>query len=302
MKRVLLLLLALLPASAGAAPKPLRVCATTPDLASLARTVGGSHVELTVFTRGAEDAHFVEARPSFVRALHRADVLLLIGLDLEIGWLPVLVNNARNSRVLPGEPGYVDVSRDIEAREIPKGPVDRSMGDVHVRGNPHYLLDPLNAKTAARRIRDVLIRRRPDAREDFERGYNDFSKRIDERLEQWKKLLDPYRGTEVVTDHRVWTYFLHRFGLRTVGTLEPKPGVRPTSRHLAALIQRMREKKVRAILTVPYFDRRYADVVAQKTGARVVDLAHQPGAVPGAKDYLATIDHNVRALAAALKE
>jgi len=301
MRRLLPFLLLLL-APALADEKPLRVCATTPDLAALAREVGGAHVAVKSFARGREDPHFVEAKPSHIRALNRADLLLLVGLDLEVGWLPVLVANARNRGVLKGRPGHVDVSTVIDVKGVPRGPVDRSMGDVHAYGNPHYLLDPNNAKRAAERIRDALVRLRPSAKKTFAERSADFARRVDERLSQWRKALAPYRGREVVTDHKAWRYFLERFGLVSAGALEPKPGVQPTTRHLLELVRSMRARKVRTILTVPYFDRRYADFVAENTGARVVVLAHQTGALPGADDYLKTIDVNVRRLAEAMKE
>ena len=298
MRKILLILLL---APALAAEEPLEICATTPDLASLAREIGGEHVQVTTFTRGPEDPHFVEAKPSFIRALYGADLLLYVGLDLEIGWLPVLVRNSRNSKVQLGERGHVNLSAAITPKEIPRGPVDRSMGDVHPSGNPHYLLDPLNGKLVAKRIRDVLIAVRPAGRAAFERAYGSFAQRIDERLQAWTRALAPHRGARVATDHKAWSYFLDRFGLEAVGTLEPKPGMRPTSRHLAGLIDKMKNEKVRVILTVPYFNRRHAEFVASKTGAKVLRLAHQTGAVEGADEYVKMIDHNVRAVAAALK-
>jgi ABC-type Zn uptake system ZnuABC Zn-binding protein ZnuA len=315
---------------------PLRVCATIPDLGDLAREVGGDEVSVVVFAKGTEDPHFIEARPSFVRALADADLFLQVGLDLEIGWAPALLTNARNAKVLPGNPGHLDGGTVITPLEIPSAPVDRSMGDVHPLGNPHYLLDPRNGLKIAAAIRDRLAMLRPDKEADFKKRYDAFAKRLGERLvgETLAAKLDPVKlsilfqsgklapflesqkeagelggwlgqmlphfGTKAVSDHNLWPYFASAFGLRMVAFLEPKPGIAPTTRHLEEVIQRMRAEKVPLILAAPYYDRRHADFVARETGAKVVALAHQVGGRDGTKTYLEMVDTNVNAVASAL--
>jgi ABC-type Zn uptake system ZnuABC Zn-binding protein ZnuA len=314
-------------ASAGA---PLRVVATVPDLGDLARQVGGDLVGVQVLTKGPQDPHFLEPRPSFIRLLHDADALLLVGLDLEVGWLPVLLQGARNSRIQLGQKGYVDASQAIAPLEVPVGNVDRSMGDVHPFGNPHYLLDPVNGLRVARLLRDRFASLRPGEAGAFASGYQAFAKRLVERLVGpelagrhdpealaaaieagtlasllatdggttavggWLAAARPLQGTLVVEDHKLWSYFVRRFGIVAVETLEPKPGIAPTTRHLGEVVERVRARQVPVILASPYFDVRHARWVAERTGARVATMAHQVGSRDGADDYLATVDYNLR--------
>ena len=327
---------ALLPAQQ---PEPLRVCATTPDLGALARVVGGDDVAVTTFTQGVEDPHFLEARPNMIRATNKADVLIEVGLELEIGWLPLLVDNARNSAVLPGAPGRIDASTVIDKLQVPQGTIDRSRGDVHAGGNPHFCSDPLGGLRVARLLRDRFTALRPAGKAAFARNYDGFRERLcaamvgealakayDHDAEQlgllfargrladllktqgdldklggWFGELLPYRGAKVVADHDLWPYFADRFGLQVVAFLEPKPGIAPTTAHLEHVIEQMRADGVRAILSVPYFAPQHAELVARATGAKIAAMAHQVGARPGCDDYLAFVDHNVRAVAAALR-
>ncbi len=336
---VALLALALTVGAAFAqeAARPMQVCATVPDLGSLAREVGGDQVSVTVFTKGTEDPHFLEPKPSFIKALSLCDLYIQAGMDLEIGWVPNLLQNARNGAVSPGARGFLDASQVITPLEVPTGPVDRSMGDVHPLGNPHYLLDPLNGLRVARLIRDKLIELRPSQKSYFEERYASFSKRLGEalvgeklakkydaeklailfergRLEPflkaqgeasllggWLGLMLPYYGTKVVDDHTIWPYFARRFGIQVIGHLEPKPGIPPTTSHLGALVERMRAEGVKAVLAVPYYDPRHARFISENTGARVVNLAHQVGGREGTGDYLSMIDYDVRQVAAALR-
>ena len=313
-----------------------RVCATTPDLGSLAQAVGGDRVAVTVFAKGTEDAHFVEVRPAFLKELSRARLYLQTGLDLEVGWAPALLQNCRNAAVMPGGPGYLDASSVITPLEVPTAAVDRSMGDVHAAGNPHYLLDPLNGLRVAAAIRDRLSSLDPAGKEQYATRFQEFRGRLlaalvgpelaqkydgeklallqerggladflksrgqAEKLGGWLGRMAPFAGARAVADHDMWPYFGRRFGLRVDAFLEPKPGVSPTTRHLADLIARMRAEGVRLILSATYFDPRHARFVAEKTGATVVPVAHQVGARPGADDYLAMVDFNVRQVAAAL--
>ncbi len=346
---LLSLVVGLTPA-AGTAPvvaaDAVRVCATIPDLGDLAKQVGGDVVRVTVFTKGPQDPHFLDARPSFIRALSRADVFLLAGMDLEIGWAPALLRSARNAGVQAGAPGYLDASVGVKPLFPDGRRLDRSMGDVHPMGNPHYLLDPLNGLHVARRIATKLEALHPAERDRLERRFSEFRGRLIvallgaelvesysvgdlkklltiyahpsggmakllEVLEAekkttllggWVKLMRPHAGAAVVADHNLWPYFAGRFGVDVVDFLEPKPGISPTTRHLAGLVKTMRARKIEVILAAPYFDSRHAEFVSRHTGAVVAPMAHQVGARKGADDYIAMIDYNVRTLAAALRK
>jgi ABC-type Zn uptake system ZnuABC Zn-binding protein ZnuA len=318
----------------AAGAEPLRVVATVPDLGSLAEAVGGEDVAVTVLVKGPQDPHFLEPRPSFVRALHEADVFVVVGMELEIGWVPPLLKTARNPGILPGSPGHVDASAAIVPLEVPQGSVTRAMGDVHPYGNPHYLTDPVNGLRVAALLRDRLSERRPEAAPAFAARYRRFADELAARLvgpdaaagrdgeevvravEEgraatllagapaggWLGTLRAAAGRPAVEDHKLWEYFARRFGLELVGTLEPKPGIAPTTRHLEDVVRMVEERRVGVILTSPYFDPRHARWVAERTGARVVTLAHQAGAREGALDYLSTVDYNVHALAEAVGE
>jgi ABC-type Zn uptake system ZnuABC Zn-binding protein ZnuA len=318
--------------------EPLKVCATVPDLGDLVRQVGGEEVSVTVFAKGAEDAHFVEPRPSFVKELSRADLYIQMGLELESGWAPVLLRGARNAKVQPGTGGYLDASQAIQAIDIPAGIVDRSQGDVHATGNPHYLLDPVNGLKVARLIRDRLIALRPARRDAFEHHYADFRQRLGEslvgpqlatlydveklmllhdgnrldafldqqnrsdQLGGWLGQLKQHRGTPLVADHNMWNYFTRRFGLDVVGYMEPRPGLPPTTGHLGELVKTMRARDVKLIISSPYFGDRHASFLAQNSHARSLVLAHQVGAVPGTDDYLSMLQQNVSAIVQALED
>ncbi len=317
---------------------PLKVCATTTDLGSLAREIGGDRAAVTTFVKGTEDPHFLEAKPSFIKAASEADLFIQVGLELEVGWAPAILQNARNARIQPGSPGFLDVSAAITPLEVPTGMIDRSMGDVHAAGNPHYLADPVNGIRVARLIADRLGALRPADRAGFESRYAAFRQRVGAalvgeplakkyeaeklailfetgRLDSfldtqgdrallggWLGMLSGHAGAKAVADHNLWPYFARRFGITVVGFLEPKPGVAPTTRHLQGVIEAMQRDRVRVILTSPYFDPRHAAFVAEQTGAKVVALAHQVGGQPGTDDYVAMCDYNVRRLAAALAE
>lgn len=323
-------------AQAVAADAPLEVCATIPDLGSLTKEVGGDEVKITVFAKGPQDAHFMEARPSFIKALSRADLFLQAGLDLEVGWAPRLLQGARNPSVLRGASGFLDASVAVTPLEKPAGIIDRSLGDVHPLGNPHYLLDPVNGVLVARAIRDRLVSLRPTRREYFEERYAVFVKKLAvkllgekliekydaekilrlytterflpfleaqgdrELLGGWAARMTPFRGAALVADHNTWPYLAQRYALRIVDHLEPKPGIAPTTRHLAEVIHKIETLKVRGVLAVVYFDLRHARFVSEKTGVPVIELAHQCGSRPGTDDYLSLCEYNVKQLEKAL--
>jgi ABC-type Zn uptake system ZnuABC Zn-binding protein ZnuA len=341
-----MMLLSLLVASLGLidgnvlaqdAARPLQVAATVPELGSLVREIGGDQVAVTVFAKGTEDAHFVEAKPSFIKTLSEVDLFIEMGMELELGWAPLLQQNSRNVRVLPGARGFLDASTVIAPLEVPGGPVDRSMGDVHPAGNPHYLLDPINGLRVARLIRDKLIELRPERQKYFDERYANFRQRLgaalvgealakkydveklallfeagklgdflrsqgeESLLGGWFDLMMPYRGAKVVGDHNMWPYFARRFGISVIGFLEPKPGLPPTTKHLNDLIESMRGQGAKVILANPYFDPRFAQFVAERTGAQVVSIAHMVGARAGTDDYISMVDYDVRQLAGALR-
>ncbi|MEB2343168.1 MAG: metal ABC transporter substrate-binding protein [Deltaproteobacteria bacterium] len=320
-------------APGGARADALRVVATTPDLADLARQVGGDAVEVTSLAKGPQDVHFVEPRPSFVKELHRAELLIRVGMGLESGWLPPLLGAARNPRIQRGAAGSLDASTAIVPREVPQARVDRSMGDVHPFGNPHYLPDPLNGLRVAGAIRDRLSALRPDQARAFAARYHAFAARLVERLVGaelagqrtpaeiaaaveagrlpalvaeagaslggWLGAIGTGPPRKAVEDHRAWIYLAERFGLELVAALEPLPGIAPTTRQLQEVVEQMQAERVNLILSTPYFSPRHAEFVAERTGARIVELAHQTGSRPGTDDYLATVDFNVRALVGA---
>lgn len=275
----------------------LRVCATTPDLGALAAEIGGDDIVLTVFAKPAEDPHFLDAKPGFIRALHDADLYVETGLELEIGWAPALLRGARNPRILPGQPGYLDASQVITPLEVPQGEVDRSHGDVHPAGNPHYLLAPSNGLAVARLLADRMGALRPELAETFRRRYALFEQRMQHAMGSWEARLAPHRGKGLVVDHNLWIYFAEHFGLRVPVQLEPKPGVPPTARHLQEVLARMRAENLRVIATSPYADERHAQFVAKHAGAALARLAHQPGARPGSDGYMGLLNHNVNAIA-----
>jgi zinc/manganese transport system substrate-binding protein len=290
-------------AAAGAPPAAaakLFVVTTTPDLAAITREVGGDKVEVESLAFGTQDPHFVDPKPSFIVKLNRADLYVKRGLDLEVGWAPVLEKGARNDNILPGGAGYVDASVGISPLEVPSGPVSRAMGDVHPYGNPHYQLDPDNAKVIARNIADGLSRVDVADAGYFQQRLADFSKRVDERLAGWLQLLAPYRGTKIVTYHKGWDYFAQRFGLDIIGTMEPKPGVAPSPAHLAQLITLMQAQHCKLLIKEPFYPENLTRVVADKTGAVVLVLPDSPGGAPGTDDYFAVIDYDVQQVAATL--
>src|SRR5262245_23014650 len=258
----------------------LNVVATTPDLGAVAREIGGDQIELTTLAKPTEDPHFVDAKPSFILKLSRADVLIEGGAELEIGWLPALLDQARNTKLSPGAPGHVSCAQSVQLLEIPSS-LDRSRGDIHAAGNPHYLMDPLNAKIVAQHIADSLCGLDQKSSATFRANLKKFTEQIDAKLPQWQKQLDPFKGQQVVAYHNSWLYFGDRFGLKIDLFLEPKPGVPPTPTHLAEVILKMKENKVHVIIVDPYLDRRTAEKVAERTGAKVVDVSQFPGGVKG---------------------
>ncbi len=300
MKTIALLTFAAATIGAPSLPKervaaPLSVVATTPDLASLAKAIGGTAVEVKALAKPTEDAHFVDAKPSHIVTLNRADVLIEGGAELELGWLPPLLESSRNSKIASGAPGRVVASTGITMKEKPVS-FDRSKGDVHALGNPHFLVDPLNAKIVAANIADHLSRVAPASASTFKANLATFNAAVDAKLAEWQKQLTPYKGAKIVTYHKDFVYLAERFGLEIVETLEPKPGIAPSPSHLAQVIATMRSQNAKVIIVQPYQNRKTAETVARQTGATVLDISQQPGAIKGTDTYLDLMDHVVRTI------
>ena len=277
----------------------LRVVATTPDLASVAREIGGDRVNVVALAKPTEDAHFVDAKPSFIVTLNRADALIEGGAELELGWLPPLLENSRNSKIAAGAPGRIVASEGIRLLEIPTS-FDRSKGDIHSLGNPHFMIDPAAAKVVARNIASHFAALDPRNAATYNANLARFNSRIDAKLADWQKQLAPYRGAKIVSYHRDFIYFAQRFGLSIVDELEPKPGIAPSPAHLAQVIGEMKRNNVKLILVQPFQNRKTAETVARQTGAAVVDAPQQPGAANNTSSYFDNMDNLVRAIAAAL--
>jgi zinc/manganese transport system substrate-binding protein len=298
MKRNILLAFVLTTAAFSAHAK-LKVVATLPDLGSLAREIGGDKIELSVLAKPTEDSHFVDARPSFVVQLRDADVLIEGGAELEIGWLPPLLQNARNPKIDVGKPGRVAAAQGVRLTNVPAG-ANRAAGDVHALGNPHFVVDPIIAKTVALHIAQAFSAVDAANASSYDANYKKFEATINAKLQEWGAALLPFKGQNVVAYHDSWPYFAHRFGINIDTFLEPKPGIPPSPSHLAEVIEKMKAQKMKAIIVEPFHDRKIAEKVASATGAKVVDFAQYPGALPNTDSYMKLIDKLVVTLAAAL--
>ncbi len=303
MKRILTFLAATLILGGSAfAAGPLKIVTTLSDLASLTKEVGGDKVEVQSLAKGYQDPHFVEPKPSFLMMLRNADLVEVVGLELEIGYLPPLVEQSRNGNILPGANGYLDLSRGVEILDRPTGAVNRSMGDVHPMGNPHYWLDPANAVRIAMEIEQKLASMRPADAPYFAQRLNAFKVRINDANKRWLAELAPYRGAKIVTYHNSWPNFIKHFGLDVVGFVEPKPGVPPSPSHTLELINLMKAQHVKVITMEPYFDVKTPKSIADQTGAQLVILYPSVGgAKTGTDDYVQLMDTNVANLVKALK-
>jgi len=291
--------LALLAGSAGGADK-IQVVATTTDLKALAEAVGGDLVEVDALARGNQNPHDLEVRPSLMVKVRRADVIVMNGLEMD-QWAEVVIQGANNPKVNPGAPGRVDASEGILVLEVPKTRVDRSMGDVHPMGNPHYTSDPGMAPAVTANILNGLARVAPQSRAAFERNRAAFLARLEQAQARWTETLAPLKGARVVVDHSLWAYFLTRFGLVQVASVEERPGIPATPSHVAKLIELIKGERIKVIMTVPWGDKKLAERIGQEGGAKVVLMAPAVGGVKGADSYIETVDYNVKTLAQALK-
>ncbi len=289
------LLSAICPLPASAAGK-LQIMTATTDLAALAQEIGGDRVEVESVARGYQDPHFVEAKPSFLLKLRHADLLIVVGLELEIGWLPPLISQSTNPKIQVGAPGYFDASRFAKILEIPTGVVTRAEGDVHPLGNPHYWLDPENGLRIAKGIQNKLSEMRPADAAYFAERYNSFEQRIKQADEKWLAEMKPYAGRKVVTYHRSWPNFAEHFGLNVVGYVEPRPGIPPSPQHTVELIGMMRRDGVKVVLVEPYFDLKTPNAIGRDTGAQVVVLMPSVGGEKEIIDYFKLFDYDIAKL------
>lgn len=280
----------------------LNVVTTTEDIASLVRVVGGQWVKVESLSRGYQDTHFIQAKPSLMVIMHKADLLIYQGMELEVGWLPLLIRGARNPKVFLGQPGNLDLSLSIDPIEVPQGALDRSMGDVHAFGNPHYNLGPSNIKPMLFMIADHLSELDPAHEAQFKSNRNTFVRKFETRLTEWKQRMAPFKGKKVVTFHRTWSYFLREFGMHYIGTLEPIPGIQPSPSHLIRLSRLMKAKNVRVILQANYYRDKFSNLLATKTGARVLTLPPGVGGIPEASDTIKLFDYLVNQISKAFLE
>ncbi|TLD42428.1 MAG: Zinc ABC transporter, periplasmic-binding protein ZnuA [Candidatus Jettenia ecosi] len=279
----------------------LNIVASTSDLGALAAEIGKDKVTVTSIAKPTEDPHFVDAKPSFIVKLNKADILIEGGLQLEIGWLPPLVMGARNKKILPGQAGYLTASRGVEIVDVPKTPGNRSLGDIHSFGNPHFILDPSNGKIVATHICERLCQIDTVNCNYYKKNLQDFMKRLDQKLSEWQKILQPFQGTKIVTYHKTFPYLARRFHLNVLGTLEPKPGVPPSPSHLNSLIPMMKKEGVKLIIIEEFRERKIPEFAASQTGAKIVILPIMVGGQKETKDYVALFDYIIKQIASALK-
>jgi len=289
----------------GAAPVraagPLNVVTTTEDLAAIAREVAGDKARVESLSRGYQDPHYVEAKPSFVLKLNKADLLIAVGRELEIGWLPPLITQARNAKIQPGADGYLDASLTARILEMPTGQLTRAMGDVHPSGNPHFWLDPENGKRVAKEVAEKLSALDHANASYFAQRDADFEKRVTAAEARWAALMAPYKGTKVVTYHRSWPNFADHFGLEVIGYVEPKPGIAPSPSHTLEVIGAMKRQNVKIILVEPYFDLKTPNSISRETGAKVLVMPPSVGGEKEITDYIKLFDYDINLLTDAIK-
>jgi zinc/manganese transport system substrate-binding protein len=288
---------------AGAIPAhaaKIRVVTTLTDLADFARAVGGDLVEVRSLATGVEDTHGVPMKPSYVPMMNRADLLILVGLDCEHAFLPALIEASKNPRIQRGQPGYIDCSVGIAPREVPKS-TDHYEGDVHPYGNPHYMLDPVLAKTAIENIYNALIAFAPRYQREFTRNRNAYLANLDAKIAEWEKEARPLKGVKFVSYHEHWPYFAERFGMDYFGTIELKPGIDPTPRHIEQLIAAMKAEHVPIVVREPQFPEKVPKRIAEQTGATMITLPIMPGGVPHTETYIKMMDYIIDTMVGAVR-
>jgi zinc/manganese transport system substrate-binding protein len=278
----------------------IKVVTTTTDMKSIAEMIGGNKVTVQSIATGYQNPHFVDPKPSYIIALSNADVFVTVGLDLETGWSPQLLSSSRNSKIQKGAAGYVDASTGVGLLQVPSA-VNRGEGDIHIYGNPHYWLDPLNGKVIARNIADGLERIDPSNKSFYEANLSAFYTKIDVKLKEWVTKMAPFKGTKIIAYHNEWVYFEKRFGLQIVDFMEPKPGIPPSPSQLVKVIKEVQSNQIKVIISSPYFTTSSSDVVAKQTGVKELTLATSAGAFSSIKNYFDLFDYNINQLIAVLK-
>ena len=278
----------------------LKVATSLTDLASVAQFVGGKHVTAQSLCKGYEDPHFVPAKPSLMKAIQNADVYISTGLELDGGWLPLVLPGSRNPKIQPGAKGFVDASQGVDVLEKPTGTVSRAEGDVHPLGNPHYYLDPKALEVVASHLAEVFSGLDPANAADYAANAKQFSEKMDASLEKWEKELEPYKGASIVPYHRNFIYFAERFGLKLFSTVEPKPGIPPSPHYIADLAESMKKAGVTVIVYQPYYNADASNQVAQKAGGVAIEVPTEVGGVKGADDVFSKFDTMVSSIAGAL--
>ncbi|MFI5304662.1 MAG: metal ABC transporter substrate-binding protein [Nitrospiria bacterium] len=276
----------------------IRIVTTLTDLSDFARALGGNRVKVRSLATGVEDTHGVPMKPSFVPLMNRADLLLLEGLDLEHAFLPALIEASKNARIQINRPGYIDCSRGISPLDVPKT-TEHYAGDVHPYGNPHYMLDPVLAKTAIENIYNALVDFAPQFKEEFMRNRDAYLAKLNTKIAEWEEDAKPLRGIKFVSYHEHWPYFTKRFGLDYFGTIELKPGIDPTPRHIEELIASMRTSHVPIVVREEQFPEKVPKLIAEQTGATMVTLPIMPGALPNTENYIKMMDYIIHTMVAA---
>jgi zinc/manganese transport system substrate-binding protein len=285
-----------LSASAGA----IKVVTTITDLKSITELIGGNKVTVTSIATGYQNPHFVDPKPSYIINLSNADMFVTVGLDLETGWSPQLLSSSRNNKIQKGSPGYVDASTGVTLYQVPSS-LNRGEGDIHIYGNPHYWLDPMNGKVIARNIADGLERVDPANKAFYETNLQAFNSRIDAKMKEWFTKMAPFKGAKIIAYHNEWVYFETRFGLQIVDFMEPKPGIPPSPSQLVKVIKEIKANNIKVIISSPYFTTSSSDVVSKQTGAKELTLATSTGAFDAVKNYFDLFDYDINQLIAALK-
>jgi len=299
-KRCFVITLAILGIFFCSSAGTIKVVTTTTDTKSIAELIGGNLVSVSSIATGYQNPHFVDPKPSYIISLTKADLFITVGLDLEIGWSPQLLSSSRNNKIQKGSTGYVDASEGVTLLQVPSS-INRSEGDIHIYGNPHYWLDPLNGKVIARNIANGLERVDPSNRTVYEKNLQTFNAKIDEKLKEWEGIMTPFRGSKIIAYHNEWVYFETRFGLQIVDFMEPKPGIPPTPSQLVKVIKEVKANNVKVIVSSPYFTTSSSDVVSKQTGVKELTLATSVGAFDPIKNYFDLFDYNISHLTTALK-
>jgi zinc/manganese transport system substrate-binding protein len=278
----------------------IKVVTTTTDTKSIAEMIGGDKVSVSSIATGYQNPHFVDPKPSYIIGLTKADLFVTIGLDLETGWSPQLLSSSRNNKIQKGSAGYVDASEGISLLQVPSS-LNRAEGDIHIYGNPHYWLDPMNGKVIARNIANGLERVDPSNKPVYEKNLQTFYGKIDVKMKEWQSKMAPFKGSKIIAYHNEWVYFETRFGLQVVDFMEPKPGIPPTPSQLVKVIKEIKSNNIKVIISSPYFTTSSSDVVAKQTGVKVLTLATSVGAFDSIKNYFDLFDYNINQLTTALK-